>query len=517
MIADNKWRRPSTVADQAVAQGQQHPPTLADTRSGVFSRTTDCVIPSSVPVQFVALLPQQISTLQTNISSVDEGVESDLSMSERESIADSSFSSTASGTGCMCLNRGSAVSDIMSMCHQLAGDVNDSTGGGGGGSVSSSLSMASSYVSDSAASINSAAGGPSYDVTMLTAVASADSVDVSATRSRSLRAPAAANYCHTTPSSPRHFPAIRPLKTNAAAMYHRPPPMLAGLGVSEDSDEQRRNSRSPISFREGRRASDGLMSQGLVAFHQRLVETKGLPELQRELDSLQTYYKPTLTSAELLSLQQQHRIYLGQSSEGDNLPVTSGQTLPTSSVPPMLAALGTSDTRQLNAAPYQRQLLQQQQQQHQQQMLVQQQLQNRRAAFQRRVGQVVAPVGTASGTNALLLLHQKFQKMDIISSPVATSIQAPTFPTQSAAAQRPGGILLASEQTAVSPMARRHHVLLHQHNVSSLGESDSIGGISLVLQQQQQHQPASVVGLQEATLLSPMFEDAGEDETGQQP
>ena len=48
----------------------------------------------------------------------------------------------------------------------------------------------------------------------------------------------------------------------------------------------RTRTHSPVSFREGRRASDGLMSQGVIAFRQRLKEgmkTRGVLELKKEV------------------------------------------------------------------------------------------------------------------------------------------------------------------------------------------------------------------------------------------
>ena len=38
--------------------------------------------------------------------------------------------------------------------------------------------------------------------------------------------------------------------------------------------EERTVTRSPVNFREGRRSSDGLVAQGLVAFQQRLYDTE---------------------------------------------------------------------------------------------------------------------------------------------------------------------------------------------------------------------------------------------------
>lgn len=77
----------------------------------------------------------------------------------------------------------------------------------------------------------------------------------------------------------------------------------------------RRNTRSPIAFREGRRASDGLMTQGLIAFRQRLIETekaKGITELnsvQKEHQALTSHYQWVATSEEASRQQEQHSQY----------------------------------------------------------------------------------------------------------------------------------------------------------------------------------------------------------------
>ncbi|KAK3890032.1 hypothetical protein Pcinc_005996 [Petrolisthes cinctipes] len=61
---------------------------------------------------------------------------------------------------------------------------------------------------------------------------------------------------------------------------------------------ERAHTRSPVNFREGRRASDGLVTQGVIAFRQRLLETekaRGLTELhsvQQEHQALTSLYQP---------------------------------------------------------------------------------------------------------------------------------------------------------------------------------------------------------------------------------
>ncbi|XP_042209356.1 serine/threonine-protein kinase SIK1-like isoform X1 [Homarus americanus] len=70
----------------------------------------------------------------------------------------------------------------------------------------------------------------------------------------------------------------------------------AQLDPTSDAPE-RAHTRSPVNFREGRRASDGLVTQGVIAFRQRLLETekaRGLTELhsvQQEHQALTSLYQ----------------------------------------------------------------------------------------------------------------------------------------------------------------------------------------------------------------------------------
>ena len=64
------------------------------------------------------------------------------------------------------------------------------------------------------------------------------------------------------------------------------------MGV-EEVIQDRGQTRSPVNFREGRRASDGLVAQGIIAFRQRLREcmrARGMVELRQEHHQLQTLY-----------------------------------------------------------------------------------------------------------------------------------------------------------------------------------------------------------------------------------
>ena len=84
----------------------------------------------------------------------------------------------------------------------------------------------------------------------------------------------------------------------------------AGSGDEQTAD--RSQTRSPVNFREGRRASDGLLTQGVIAFRQRLrdsMRTPGMTELRQEMETLQTRYRTNMTRTELQQLQRQHSAY----------------------------------------------------------------------------------------------------------------------------------------------------------------------------------------------------------------
>lgn len=74
-----------------------------------------------------------------------------------------------------------------------------------------------------------------------------------------------------------------PHMTQGRFMSQRPPnPTMQGLS----SQKREAHNRSPISFREGRRASDTSLTQGLVAFRQHLqnlARTKGILELNKQM------------------------------------------------------------------------------------------------------------------------------------------------------------------------------------------------------------------------------------------
>ena len=88
-------------------------------------------------------------------------------------------------------------------------------------------------------------------------------------------------------------------------------PLVGGGGQTPPPCSQQEERRSPVNFREGRRSSDGLVAQGLVAFHQRLQDTPGQLQLQQvreEAKLLQSKYSelgppvPSLPATKRISL-----------------------------------------------------------------------------------------------------------------------------------------------------------------------------------------------------------------------
>lgn len=101
---------------------------------------------------------------------------------------------------------------------------------------------------------------------------------------------------------------LTPYSNTVGRSAHRHNPIDgAGGGGGE-----RNTTRSPVNFREGRRASDGLVAQGVIAFRQRLCDTEkvgGFMELnvvKQEHHHLQTLYKSNVTQEELAQWQLQH-------------------------------------------------------------------------------------------------------------------------------------------------------------------------------------------------------------------
>ncbi|XP_070203613.1 serine/threonine-protein kinase SIK2-like [Littorina saxatilis] len=100
---------------------------------------------------------------------------------------------------------------------------------------------------------------------------------------------------HITPSRspPTSIPSLTHCPTVPARLGQDTACLAGDHAGPEEMIQDRGQTRSPVNFREGRRASDGLVAQGIIAFRQRLREcmrARGMVELRQEHHQLQTLY-----------------------------------------------------------------------------------------------------------------------------------------------------------------------------------------------------------------------------------
>ena len=293
---DAKSRRPSTIADHVVMHSPVHAPILAKTRHSSFSRTTDCVsatlqiTPSSCNDQktfsdIVEDLSESRNPLPTcstgNVmnSSIDEGVELEFT-GDRDSLCSNasifSYSTVASGGSCG--SPGTSGIKTTGSITSSSGDASSCSGLSRGGALSDIVSLCGS-IEVSNQSVSSGSPFTSFDSNVES--------EFMWNAAMAGRQSSIASY------------------SGAPAVTASPPPTMVTEDTSDcdfgnnrpngcavdDIDDCRRTSRSPVNFREGRRASDGLMSQGIFAFRQKLCETtkiKGIAALRVDTDNPQT-------------------------------------------------------------------------------------------------------------------------------------------------------------------------------------------------------------------------------------
>lgn len=308
--ADGRRRRPSSIADQAMMNSSVAPrPVLASTRRGPFSQTTDCVTASGTPgaatpvtaspggtggsggtattptysdIETAALtgclqemfpggmrcVPSSRTGGRVITTSIDEGVEMDSDLCSTASI----YSTVSGAPGATDTSRG-----ILS-------------------GTSSSLATASAAASNSIQSISTGIGSPfmSFDSNVeadLMSSLSSCNVDTITqpteqpltTAVSSPRPPGLAATVQGTPPVTM-TPPFSSKFAHGASGKAVPDGGGTGPGVLA-----LRESRSPVSFREGRRASDGVMlaQHGVVvAFRQQLrdtTKTRGVTELRQDM------------------------------------------------------------------------------------------------------------------------------------------------------------------------------------------------------------------------------------------
>ncbi|XP_056012527.1 serine/threonine-protein kinase SIK2-like isoform X2 [Ostrea edulis] len=308
---DIRKRRPSTIADQAMMHSSQAAPAQGHQRTALvnvkqgnsmFSHTTDCVTTTSAnssnlyqlfndsdvqtPCGVTGCLPDIMpspcvkpmvtsNNLHMITTSIDEGVEADMTDSESDCGNNSKnnvqFVRDGYGIG---LIPSCAFGDFS----QLKKNTNNS---------SSSINTASPFTSfDSSLE-------PDFSSTVLTS---------SQLNFSGVDSPSCSSISNTFTSS-----------VGANYSMGQPNPESEN---EEDPAQDRSQTRSPVNFREGRRASDGLVTHGVIAFRQRLKENMrapGMTELRKEHDTLQQMFSPNMTPEQVQHIQQQHAAYMESS------------------------------------------------------------------------------------------------------------------------------------------------------------------------------------------------------------
>lgn len=265
------------------AAGSPRPP-IGMFKHGQFSRTTDCVIPPIQPTNQTAAVFSDLDAVPTPpgvlcclpdvplsqpivpghmiTTSIDEGVEVDILERDGETLH-------RNPDGMRPLQPSCAYGDLSHVIYS-----SDAS------STSISTSSYSPYTSFDS----------SLDSDMLS-----PSLNNAVTHNNSA-------MCNLSNLIPSQAMVSTPISSESC------PPLTEGFVSSpavtqEDVTQDRNQTRSPVNFREGRRASDGLVSHGVIAFRQRLRESMkamGMVELRQEL---QNVCHTNLTKDELQNLQ----------------------------------------------------------------------------------------------------------------------------------------------------------------------------------------------------------------------
>ncbi|XP_055866728.1 serine/threonine-protein kinase SIK2-like isoform X2 [Biomphalaria glabrata] len=328
---DARRRRPSTIAEQAMLQNIPGRPLIGTTKHGGFSRTVDTphahrsdplnevdVVPQppTVPPCMSEIVPQSFlkspAVPQGSVitTSIDEGVEVDL-LDRRDSDVDSIVGSSSasyrtggsfSGLGMSqrssmssgCGHNQSATSINLSPCTSVDSSLGVDFSQQGSTQFSAAVlafSQEGNYISSrGSGKMSQAHDNPHqhllslYPSSMLTHL----------TNTSGCSMPRHGRYSISGPSGSPSAMALRPdmaMGTQFLQVNHeeRQPQ------IPEELLQDRTQTRSPVNFREGRRASDGLVAQGIIAFKQKLKESmraQGMLELRQEHQQLQNMYNP---------------------------------------------------------------------------------------------------------------------------------------------------------------------------------------------------------------------------------
>lgn len=344
---DARRRRPSTIAEQAMlhmlpSQGMGLTrPQLSGIKQGRLSRTLDNNSPpapgasthGATPHPYPLLgcteadmmppppnvlhcmsdmlpppraLPQPQGGLNAGVitTSIDEGVEADIM--DRES--DSSDTTTASGRFAALQRDPYGLGLLREYGYGYDGNFSGSGHRQGLHSTNSSSSL------NTVGAGNTLSPFTSFDSSLEVDVASNSccSSSVSGDRLLSMHPAFAGLQPMTSVTASNHSPFLQVMgQTGLHAASSTPVPATAAsisqvTGQVQNSDEDtvnveevlqdRGQTRSPVNFREGRRASDGLVAQGIIAFRQRLRESMracGMMELRQEHHQLTSMYPPS--------------------------------------------------------------------------------------------------------------------------------------------------------------------------------------------------------------------------------
>ncbi|KAK2148531.1 hypothetical protein LSH36_492g05008 [Paralvinella palmiformis] len=342
---DSRKRRPSTIAEQAMMRTQGRP-ILANTRQEMFSRTTDCVLPSTnnSVVQQVVLsesdetaLPESTVTVsqaavkatstQVGVSggmittSIDEGVEVDFSERDSDVCSTTSISNLgrdspmAGRGGSSSGGSGAGFSDSPTQTPSPPSGLTRSNVFGDLSQIGTMLNMSNQSIS----TVGICSPFTSFDSNLETDLMS--SLSSSTTTQSGISSWTNPSSCSVS-SNPLPQTQLQQqarskvtstMTPPAASKFpHRGTPQELVPSDGDGRSQDRSQTCSPVNFREGRRASDGVMTPGNIAFRQRLKESmkaRGMTELRQEMESLQNQYKTNLTEDELKQLQELHLQY----------------------------------------------------------------------------------------------------------------------------------------------------------------------------------------------------------------
>ncbi|XP_046545798.1 serine/threonine-protein kinase SIK1-like isoform X2 [Haliotis rubra] len=305
---DARRRRPSTIAEQAMMRSKAHPgsihrPSLGSVKQGVFSRTTDCASPPVQPPQLLAvkhptldldivpptsiphclhdvLPPPFLKTMQSVAghvitTSIDEGVEVDIL--DRDSQSDLHHRQSTDGNV--------MAPALVPSC--MYGDISNLLSNNSSTSLNAAGSLQSPFASfDSSleADVNSS---------LTSCVQSSfSSCAYNASSPMYSSGSNCSNGVHGNPSLLQV--GTRCNSPSSTSVASNPGDTNINTQVADEPTQDRSQTRSPVNFREGRRASDGLVAQGIIAFRQRLRESmraKGMVELRQEHQQLQNMFQ----------------------------------------------------------------------------------------------------------------------------------------------------------------------------------------------------------------------------------